>query len=232
MVDDPLSYLDVLRSDPSRREVGGEGYRFTVKVGTPNDVEAAKNGAKLSRGNFARVMSGSPVSGDYIKTEGKAGRMSARLTLQRGNIAPVDLAQAAIGPGMAVYTRYLKVLDAEGKPLPVREARALINQMLDEVLAAQEGDFDADTRWAITWFEEYGFALYTSCERKKRAADALARTRWSKAGRRSHGWRQRHSDSGAVLTHARPSPHSPNVLNLPRRGRFIEKAPARKPPKE
>ncbi len=78
--------------------------------------------------------------------------------LQRGNIAPVDLAQAAIGPGMAVYTRYARVLDAEGKPLSVREALALINQTLDESLAEQEGDFDADSRWALTWFEELGFA--------------------------------------------------------------------------
>jgi putative DNA methylase len=78
--------------------------------------------------------------------------------LQRGNIAPVDLAQAAIGPGMAVYTRYDKVLDAEGKPLSVREALTLINQTLDEVLAEQEGDFDADSRWAVAWFEQYGFS--------------------------------------------------------------------------
>ena len=77
--------------------------------------------------------------------------------LQRGNIAPVDLAQAAIGPGMAVYTRYAKVLDAEGKPLSVREALALINQTLDEALAEQEGDFDADSRWALAWFEQSGF---------------------------------------------------------------------------
>ncbi len=77
--------------------------------------------------------------------------------LQRGNIAPVDLAQAAIGPGMAVYTRYAKVFDAEGKPLRVREALALINQTLDESLAEQEADFDPDTRWALTWFEEQGF---------------------------------------------------------------------------
>ena len=77
--------------------------------------------------------------------------------LQRGNIAPVDLAQAAIGPGMAVYTRYAKVLDAQGKPLPVREALALINQTLDEALAEQEGDFDADSRWALAWFEHTGF---------------------------------------------------------------------------
>ena len=78
--------------------------------------------------------------------------------LQRGNIAPVDLAQAAIGPGMAVYTRYARVLDAEGNPLTVREALALINQTLDEALAEQEGDFDADSRWALTWFEQQGFA--------------------------------------------------------------------------
>ncbi|MBU2600818.1 MAG: DUF1156 domain-containing protein [Actinobacteria bacterium] len=78
--------------------------------------------------------------------------------LQRGNIAPVDLQQAAIGPGMAVYTRYAKVLDAEGKALTVREALALINQTLDEALAEQEGDFDADSRWALAWFEQSGFA--------------------------------------------------------------------------
>lgn len=77
--------------------------------------------------------------------------------LQRGNIAPVDLAQAAIGPGMAVYTRFAKVLDAEGKPLAVRQALALINQTLDEALAEQEGDFDADSRWALAWFSDHGF---------------------------------------------------------------------------
>jgi putative DNA methylase len=78
--------------------------------------------------------------------------------LQGGNIAPVDLAQSAIGPGMAVYTRYARVLAAEGKPLSVREALALINQTLDEVLAEQEGDFGADSRWALAWFEQSGFA--------------------------------------------------------------------------
>ena len=77
--------------------------------------------------------------------------------LQRGNIAPVDLAQAAIGPGMAVYTRYAKVLDAEGNALSVREALVLINQTLDETLVQQEGDFDADSRWALAWFEQFGF---------------------------------------------------------------------------
>ncbi|KKG70987.1 DUF1156 domain-containing protein [Methanosarcina mazei] len=83
---------------------------------------------------------------------------SALNHLQRGSIAPVDIQQAAIGPGMAIYTRYSKVLDAQGKALSVHEALTLINQILDEVLAEQEGDFDADSRWALAWFEQFGFA--------------------------------------------------------------------------
>ena len=77
-------------------------------------------------------------------------------TLQAGNIAPVDLAQAAIGPGMAIFSRYAKVIEADGSPMSVRVALALINQALDEVLAEHEGEFDADTRWAVAWFEQYG----------------------------------------------------------------------------
>ena len=77
--------------------------------------------------------------------------------LQRGNIAPVDLAQASIGPGMAIFTRYAKVIDSAGKAMLVREALALINETLDEVLSEQEGDFDADSRWALAWFDQYGF---------------------------------------------------------------------------
>ena len=77
--------------------------------------------------------------------------------MQQGNIAPVDLAQAAIGPGMSVFTRYAQVLNASGEALSVREALVLINQTLDEVLAEQEGDFDSDTRWALAWFEQSGF---------------------------------------------------------------------------
>jgi len=88
----------------------------------------------------------------------KAELPMALAHLQAGNIAPVDLAQAAIGPGMAVFTRYSQVVDAEGQPLTVRAALALINQVLDEALAEQEGDFDADTRWALAWFEQSGFA--------------------------------------------------------------------------
>jgi putative DNA methylase len=87
----------------------------------------------------------------------KAELPKALRDMQRGNIAPVDLAQVAIGPGMAVFTRSKAVLDSAGDPLKVRDALAIINEALDEVLSEQEGDFDADTRWALTWFEQSGF---------------------------------------------------------------------------
>jgi putative DNA methylase len=97
----------------------------------------------------------------------------ALINMQRGNIAPVDLAQAAIGPGMAIYTRYARVLDAAGQPVSVGEALSLINQTLDEALAQQEGDFDADSRWAVAWFEQYGYASgeYGVAETLSRAKD-------------------------------------------------------------
>jgi len=80
----------------------------------------------------------------------------ALLRLQHGNIAPVDLAQASIGPGMAIFSRYMKVVEADGGIMRVRSALTLINQALDEILTAQEGDFDSETRWAVAWFEEQG----------------------------------------------------------------------------
>jgi putative DNA methylase len=86
----------------------------------------------------------------------KAELPNALKLLQHGNIAPVDLAQAAIGPGMGVFSRYSRVVEADGTAMTVRTALALINQSLDETLAEQEADFDADTRWAKAWFEQFG----------------------------------------------------------------------------
>jgi putative DNA methylase len=77
--------------------------------------------------------------------------------LQQGNIAPVDFAQAAIGPGMAIYSRYSRILESGGNTMTVRAALSLINQTLTEVLSEQEDEFDSDTRWAIPWFEQHGF---------------------------------------------------------------------------
>jgi putative DNA methylase len=104
----------------------------------------------------AVIRAGLEISGTWPIL--RAELPTALAHLQHGNIAPVDLAQAAIGPGMAVYTRYSSVLDATGKSLSVREALTLINQTLDEILAQQDGDFDADTQWAVAWFDQFGFA--------------------------------------------------------------------------
>ena len=76
--------------------------------------------------------------------------------LQQGNIAPVDLAQASIGPGMAIFTRFKRVMESDGSPMTIRTALTLINQTLDEVLVEQEGEFDSSTRWALAWYEQHG----------------------------------------------------------------------------
>jgi putative DNA methylase len=89
----------------------------------------------------------------------KASLPTALRELQEGLIAPVDLAQAAIGPGMAVFSTYTKVLEADGSSMRVGTALGLINQALDEVLAEQEDEFDSDTRWAVAWFDEHGFEV-------------------------------------------------------------------------
>ena len=77
--------------------------------------------------------------------------------LQKANIAPVDLRQAAIGPGMAVFSRFAKVIEPDGETMRVRTALGLINQILDQVLGEQEQDFDPETRWAINWYSQHFF---------------------------------------------------------------------------
>lgn len=77
--------------------------------------------------------------------------------LQQGGIAPVDLPQSAIGPGMAVFSRYAKVIESDGSEMTVRSALARINEVLDELLTEQEGDFDPTTRFAIAWYRSNGY---------------------------------------------------------------------------
>ena len=78
--------------------------------------------------------------------------------MRQGSIAPVDLAQATIGPGMAVFSSYHRVVENDGSDMSAKAALALINQALDEVLAEQEGDLDPDTRFCLKWYEQYGWA--------------------------------------------------------------------------
>lgn len=76
--------------------------------------------------------------------------------LQAANIAPADMPQSAIGPGMGVFSRYKAVLESDDSPMSVKTALQLINRELDEYLGGIQGEFDADTRFAITWFEQNG----------------------------------------------------------------------------
>lgn len=76
--------------------------------------------------------------------------------LQAANIAPADMPQSAIGPGMGVFSRYRAVLESDDSPMSVKTALQLINRELDEYLGGIEGEFDADTRFAITWFQQNG----------------------------------------------------------------------------
>ncbi|MGB3795526.1 MAG: hypothetical protein WA957_04400, partial [Alteraurantiacibacter sp.] len=92
--------------------------------------------------------------------------------LQAANIAPADMPQSAIGPGMGVFSRYRAVLGADDSTMTVKTALQLINAELDEYLGGIQGEFDADTRFAITWFEQNGMG-----KGDFGAADSLARAR-------------------------------------------------------
>ena len=87
----------------------------------------------------------------------RAEMPSALRKLEQSSVAPVDLRQAAIGPGMAVFSRYARVNEPGGEPLRVRTALSLINQVLDERLSQLEGYVSADTRWCVEWFKGHGF---------------------------------------------------------------------------
>ena len=77
--------------------------------------------------------------------------------LQSGNIAPVDIAQSTIGPGIKVFSRYARVVESDGSSMPVSTALAIINDVLGEVLDGEEAELDRDTRFALTWFAEHGY---------------------------------------------------------------------------
>ena len=78
--------------------------------------------------------------------------------LREQSIAPVDVAQSVIGPGMAVFSRYARVLEADGSAMSVRQALAMINEVLEETFSEEETEFDSDTRWALTWYQQNGTA--------------------------------------------------------------------------
>lgn len=116
----------------------------------------------------------SPSRRDFLRTlERELPSALAEMTSDPiASIAPVDLAQAAIGPGMAVFSKYRAVLEADGSPMSVHSALIHINKAIDDYFAHAEGDLDADTRFCIGWFQQYGFETGPFGE-----ADVLARAK-------------------------------------------------------
>ncbi|HPY63802.1 MAG TPA: DUF1156 domain-containing protein [Bacillota bacterium] len=108
---------------------------------------------------------------DFINTL-KRELKPALKKLQQSNIAPVDMAQSAIGPGMGVYSRFSKVLEADGTPMNVRSALQIINQELDLFFTEQDGELDSDSRFCVDLYTQYAFN-----EMKFGEADVLARAK-------------------------------------------------------
>ena len=130
-----------------------------------------------------RAVTAAPTSRRGFISALKSELPAALAEMQQGAIAPVDLAQATIGPGMAIFSRYSSVLENDGTPMTVKTALGLINQVLDEVLSENDSDLDADSRFCLKWYLQYGWeaAPYG-------AADVLATaTNTSVDGLRSAG---------------------------------------------
>jgi len=92
--------------------------------------------------------------------------------LQAANVSPADMPQSAVGPGMGVFSRYKAVLEADDSSMSVKTALQLINSELDEFLNDLHGEFDSDTRFAASWFEQHGTEMG-----EYGIADSLARAR-------------------------------------------------------
>jgi putative DNA methylase len=166
-VDVPLASTFMLSTKPGKETyvepvIEGGGYRFTVKAGTPKDAEASKNGTKLARGaNFRCLMSGSPIVGEYIKAEGKAGRMDARL-----------MAIVAEGENCRVY-------------LPPTEAmEAIAHQAKPEWRPETRLPDDARNFWTVNYgLEKFGdlftarqlVSLTTFCDLIQKARERVER---------------------------------------------------------
>ena len=148
----------------------------TLPMRTERSARSVAMGSNALASSIILVCRQRPSSAEMITRREFIGLLKAELatalaTLKHSNIAATDLAQAAIGPGMAVFSRYSKVMEADGSTMKVRTALALINQVLDEVNSESEGDFDPDSRWAVTWFETHGFeeGLYGEAETLSKA---------------------------------------------------------------
>ena len=128
-----------------------------------------------------------PVSADATTRRAFVAALRAELpialrSMLQGSIAPVDLAQATIGPGIGIFSRYARVRDADGSDMRVRDALLLINATLDDVLGEQESDFDPATRFAVKWYRQFGWNEASSGD-----ADQLAQSSDTSVGALERG---------------------------------------------
>ncbi len=137
--------LEVVGTWPMRTE------RSTGLKASQNALAGAVLLVCRARGKVSEVTS----RANFVR-ELKQALPSAIAQLQAANIAPADMPQSAIGPGMGIFSQFGSVLEADDKPMTVKTALQLINRELDEFLNDIQGEFDADTRFAITWFEQNG----------------------------------------------------------------------------
>lgn len=117
-----------------------------------------KNAGVISRSEFIRAL--------------KNELPKALKELQRANIAPVDIPQASIGPGIGVFSRYDAVIESDDSHMTVKSALQIINLELDQFLSEQEGEFDPETRFAVSWYTQNGYGSGQFGD-----ADSLARAR-------------------------------------------------------
>src|SRR5262249_13797750 len=94
---------------------------------------------------------------------------SALAEIRHAGVGPTDIQQAAIGPGIGIFTRYAQVLNTDGTPLSVRHALRLVNQVREEITSSSDADYDSETRFALDWFSAKGFE-------KGRSGDAIVMT--------------------------------------------------------
>jgi putative DNA methylase len=94
---------------------------------------------------------------------------AALAEIRRAGVAPTDIQQAAIGPGIGIFTRYAQVLNTDGTPMLVKDALKLINQVREEITSTGDAEYDSETRFALDWFAAKGFE-------KGKSGDAIVMT--------------------------------------------------------
>jgi putative DNA methylase len=122
-----------------------------------------ENATSISRRDFQRELREQMPEALQTMIGGETGQTP---------IAPVDLAQAAIGPGMAIFSRYAAVLNQDGSKMSVHDALIMINKEITEFLNPDGGNFDGDTLFCSAWFDQYGWSAAAFGE-----ADTLARAK-------------------------------------------------------